>query len=458
MKFGRTLRERTLKEWRFYAVNYDALKKNIKASTQGSDSDSEYENKPSVSEDDFFRILEESKQKLSKFYHEKESWALDYILTLEERVQALRDSSSAPPSPSGGESAQTSTSSLSSSSSNDSIASNEPDNQCVGDKQTADLLSVRSPTGAMDFSAGSSSLTGFPGRKVSANCAWLKDEYRRVGKSQHFKNFIYAKKSLTTFDREIDLLLEFLFLNKTAFSKILKKFDKRTGSMLKEDKLAELRETHAFLDGEVLSELKDKVSRLIDEVNALKPTLPEGWEDRKVYTIGCFDLFHRGHQNVLRSLREFGYFIVAGIHDDESYFKLKNKYTIDNLETRMANVKPFVDQLYVIPSTDPLMYIKSMVSDQDIETGSCCYARGDDMLNFPGREWVESVMPVHFVPRTESCSSTLIRTIYHAEDEGLRAKAAFAKTRYDGKPVDEDGNVLKLSHAHSCPVGMNMKV
>lgn len=110
----------------------------------------------------------------------------------------------------------------------------------------------------------------------------------------------------------------------------------------------------------------------------------------------------------------------------------------------MKNVKPYVDQLYVIPSTDPLLYIKSMVSPQDIETGSCCYARGDDMLAFPGREWVESVMPVHFVPRTEACSSTLIRTIYHGENEELRKKAAFAKTRYDGKPIDENGNVLKF--------------
>ncbi len=167
-------------------------------------------------------------------------------------------------------------------------------------------------------------------------------------------------------------------------------------------------------------------------------------ESRKVYTIGCFDLFHRGHQNVLKSLREFGYFIVAGIHDDESYFQLKNKYTIDNLETRMANVKPFVDQIYVIPSTNPELYLKCMVSEQDIEAGSCCYARGDDMLNFPGREWVEKVMPVHFVPRTESCSSTLIRTIYHADDPEIRKKAAFANTRYDGKPIDGEGNVLKL--------------
>mmetsp|Transcript_39097 Transcript_39097/g.91036 ORF Transcript_39097/g.91036 Transcript_39097/m.91036 type:complete len:150 (-) Transcript_39097:110-559(-) len=144
------------------------------------------------------------------------------------------------------------------------------------------------------------------------------------------------------------------------------------------------------------------------------------------------------------SLREFGYFLVAGIHDDASYFKLKKKYPIDNLETRMKKVKPYVDQLFVIPSTDPLLYIKSVVSEQDIETGSCCYARGDDMLQFPSRDWVESAMPVYFVPRTEGCSSTLIRTIYHAEDEELRKKAAFAKTRYDGKPIDDEGNVLVL--------------
>lgn len=66
------------------------------------------------------------------------------------------------------------------------------------------------------------------------------------------------------------------------------------------------------------------------------------------------------------------------------------------------------------------------------------------MEQFPARQWVESVMPVHFVPRTEACSSTLLRTIYHAPDKSLRRKAAFAKTRYDGKPIDENGNVLTL--------------
>lgn len=243
---------------------------------------------------------------------------------------------------------------------------------------------------------------------------------------------------------ELDLLIEFLEINRTAFSKILKKFDKQRGSSLREDRLKQILGRNAFLNGEDLRKMKTMVEGLIEEVTSLKPRLPDGWENRKVYTIGCFDLFHRGHQNVLLSLREFGAYLIVGIHDDESYFKLKNKYTIDNLEARINNVKPFADQIYVIPSTDPLLYIKSMVSDQDVANGSCCYARGDDMLQFPSREWVETVMPVHFVPRTEGCSSTLIRTIYHSENKELRKQAAFAKTRYDGKPIDENGNLLKL--------------
>eukprot|EP00563_Minutocellus_polymorphus_P013275 CAMPEP_0181068124 /NCGR_PEP_ID=MMETSP1070-20121207/26249_1 /TAXON_ID=265543 /ORGANISM="Minutocellus polymorphus, Strain NH13" /LENGTH=435 /DNA_ID=CAMNT_0023148849 /DNA_START=193 /DNA_END=1500 /DNA_ORIENTATION=- len=431
MKFGKTLRDSIIQEWRFYSVDYKEMKKALKvntdeASDSGSDGYGEFVDSDGAEE--FFELYESSKDKLHRFYADKEAWAVDYMNTLEDRVEALRDTSSNPPSP-----------------------DQETENESESDGEEQEEPVASSPN-----SSATHTLTIPRGhkRRVSTNCAWLKDEYRRVGKSKHFQNYIYAVKSLCTFDRELDLLLEFLGLNKTAFGKILKKYDKRTGSAIRDEKLAELDETHSFLDGDVLSELKDRVTHLIDEAHALKPSLPEGWEERKVYTIGCFDLFHRGHQNVLVSLREFGYFIVAGIHDDESYFQLKNKYTVDNLETRMKNVKPFVDQLFVIPSTDPTPYLQAMTSEQDVETGSCCYARGDDMLQFPGRDWVESVMPVHFVPRTENCSSTLLRTIYHAEDKELRKKAAFAKTRYDGKPIDDDGNVLKLSHAASCPAHM----
>lgn len=415
MKFGKTLAERTLKEWRFYYVDYKDLKKSINNAKEQSLS-------PEESKGAFDAILDNSEKKLSKFYHDKLAWASGYIPTLEKRVEDLRESASLPGSPG-------SPSSVSLSSSTSVLS---------------DDFTTSSPTGIADNLQIRLDKLNMNGNDRDLDGAYLKEAYRQMGASKHFQDFIYAKKSLVTFERELDLLLEFLEINVTAFSKILKKFDKQTRTSLREKRLAEILERNAFLMGEDLNKMKATVLNLIEEVTSLKPRLPNGWENRKVYTIGCFDLFHRGHQNVLLSLREFGAYLVVGIHDDESYFKLKNKYTIDNLETRMNNVKPFADQIYVIPSTDPLIYIKNMVSDQDIANGSCCYARGDDMLNFPSREWVESVMPVHFVPRTEGCSSTLIRTIYHADSKELRQKAAFAKTRYDGKPIDEDGNVLKL--------------
>ena len=398
MKFGKQLASSQVHEWTVYYLKYKTLKKTIKQNSGEA----------------FDEELAKSTKTMARWYHDKEKWAVNYCKTLEKRVDDLRASAQQeePGSPS-------------------SLSSAEE-----GDMTTS------SPTGIADDLP--MRLQKFSQKDFDRDATYLKESFRKMGASQHFQDYIYAKKSLTTFQRELDLLIEFLDVNKTAFSKILKKFDKKTGNSIREERLAAILEENTFLNGEKLEQMRGTVNEMLEEVNSLKPNLPYGWDKRKVYTIGCFDLFHRGHQNVLLSLREFGAYIVCGIHDDESYFKLKNKYTIDNLETRMKNVKPFVDQIYVIPSTDPLLYIKSMVSDQDIANGSCCYARGDDMLNFPGREWVESVMPVHFVPRTEACSSTLIRTIYHADSAEIREKAAFAKTRYDGKPIDENGNVLKF--------------
>jgi len=421
MKFNKVLIKSILKEWRYYSVDYKAMKKNLKPCKDGQ----------SVNEQEFFRLYDDAKGRVAKFYQDREDWAVSYSSKLEELVVVLRESKVSTSSCLEKNADLITDSSVSGAVSLDSDSETDEENGEMHDNDSVSKGSMM----AMSIQETNKCVVDFSA---------LKEEYRRVGKSEHFHNYIYAKKSLSTFGRELDLLLEFLELNGTAFSKILKKFDKRTGSSVREEKLVELRKTHGFLDGTKLRQLKNRVTQLLQQTEDFKPTLPKGWANRKVYTIGCFDLFHRGHQNVLVALREFGYYIVAGIHDDESYYQLKNKYTIDNLETRMENVKPFVDQLFVIPSTMPDLYLKSMVSEQDILSGACCYARGDDMLQFPGRDWVESVMPVHFVPRTESCSSSLLRTIYHSEDPELAKKAAFAVTRYDGKPVDDNGNVLKI--------------
>ena len=312
MKFGKQLREKSQKEWVFYSVDYKDLKRCLNRAENDSDDTA------SAAAEAFFRLLDESERKLTKFYADKETWAKGYVHTLEERVAELRQvASSARTTPTASPSGSLSTSSVSSCEDDDGEnlePSLSASARSSDDSNNSSNALPESPTTAIvdvDMTAFSS-LT--KRQSFGTKQAWLKEEYRRMGSSKEFKAFIYAKKSLATFSRELALLLDFLELNKTAFGKILKKFDKRTGCSLREAKLAEIYARLPFLDGVELKVMKEHVDDLIDEVNALKPQLPEGWENRKVYTIGCFDLFHRGHQNVLLSLREFGYYVSPGLH------------------------------------------------------------------------------------------------------------------------------------------------
>ena len=171
MKFGKTLAERTLKEWRFYYVDYKELKKSLNKSKDESSSDEE-------AKTSFDEILATSEEKLSKFYHDKLAWATNYITTLEQRVDDLRESASEPGSPA----------SPSSMSSNGSFSDNMTTSSPTG---IADNLTIRLDKLSMNENG------------MSSDGAYLKEAYRKMGASKHFQSFIYAKKSLVTFQREI---------------------------------------------------------------------------------------------------------------------------------------------------------------------------------------------------------------------------------------------------------------
>lgn len=136
-------------------------------------------------------------------------------------------------------------------------------------------------------------------------------------------------------------------------------------------------------------------------------------EFERVYTIGCFDYFHDGHKKLLNKLRKLGNTVIVGIHDDTSLEKLKKLQPEQHqpLETRINSILPHIDQLYVIPSTDPSLYLKAMLHPYDTpNTG--CFIRGDDMQNFPGIEQVKNRISVRFLPYTQGVSSTQIRKKY----------------------------------------------
>jgi cytidyltransferase-like protein len=172
--------------------------------------------------------------------------------------------------------------------------------------------------------------------------------------------FLRAKKAVHDVGRELELLAEYLRLNDVGVYKIAKKWDKQTGSRAKDAYLAALHAPgarHAYLAGGEVSELARRCAAILAGVKSVEPQ-HKAWARTKVYTIGCFDLMHHGHSNLLVAMKQFGATLVVGIHDDESYLRLKGQLPIDSLDKRIAKLRPFADQVFVIPACDPTPYIQ----------------------------------------------------------------------------------------------------
>jgi hypothetical protein len=83
----------------------------------------------------------------------------------------------------------------------------------------------------------------------------------KVEVGQSFSSTKLLVNRIDNLSREIGLVLEFLALNATAFSKIIKKFDKRTGSSHRETKMKELKAQYPYLySGGELKECKNLCS------------------------------------------------------------------------------------------------------------------------------------------------------------------------------------------------------
>ena len=139
---------------------------------------------------------------------------------------------------------------------------------------------------------------------------------------------------------------------------------------------------------------------------------------KDIYTVGCFDHFHKGHSILLNKMKEHGTKLIVGIHDDASIEKLKklSPDEHDDIYKRMENVKMIADVVYIIPDTDPTECLRNIISKTANEKNSC-YIRGNDMPNFPGRDLVETIMPIIFLPYTQGISATMLRRLDKEQKE-----------------------------------------
>ncbi|CAG5118215.1 unnamed protein product [Candidula unifasciata] len=144
----------------------------------------------------------------------------------------------------------------------------------------------------------------------------------------------------------------------------------------------------------------------------------------RVYTVGCFDLFHYGHVQLLKQMRTFGKKVIVGVHDSRSIYQLKQKVPVDSTVTRMRNVKQYADEVFCVAGTDPSPFLDS-IFDKSNHKSSAIYIRGDDMPQFPARSLCESLMTVKFLPYTTGISSTKLR-------KDLFNSSYYSATLHDG--------------------------
>lgn len=130
-----------------------------------------------------------------------------------------------------------------------------------------------------------------------------------------------------------------------------------------------------------------------------------------VFTIGCFDMLHIGHEIFLTKLKNISNKLVVGIHDSKSISNIKNIniLNIQNYDIREKNVLLYADDVFLITGEDPTDDFKKYYENMKSDTDKICFIRADDNIEFPGKEYISKNMKIEYVNYTDTISSTLLR-------------------------------------------------
>ncbi|MBK3519497.1 adenylyltransferase/cytidyltransferase family protein [Carboxylicivirga marina] len=144
---------------------------------------------------------------------------------------------------------------------------------------------------------------------------------------------------------------------------------------------------------------KERYIQVNSNKNSLKFKVKQKAKYNRVYTSGCFDLFHYGHLNILKESKALCNHLVVGVSTDELIEKEKGKRPSIPFEERIRIVKAikYVDE--VIPQVDKNK--QKIVDMFDIEAITV----GDDWRGkFP-----KVSCAVEYFPYTPHVSSTILK-------------------------------------------------
>ncbi len=77
-----------------------------------------------------------------------------------------------------------------------------------------------------------------------------------------------------------------------------------------------------------------------------------GKKYKRMYTSGCFDIFHQGHLNILKCTKALCDYLIVGVSTDELIYKSKGRFPLIPFEERVSILESnkYVDE--VIPQVD----------------------------------------------------------------------------------------------------------
>lgn len=144
----------------------------------------------------------------------------------------------------------------------------------------------------------------------------------------------------------------------------------------------------------------DKINITVKSTTELELTyLPSKKKHPKMYTSGCFDVFHYGHLNILEKSKELCDYLIVGVSTDELILKEKGKVPTIPFEERIRIVKAIKSVDEVIPQIDKNK--QKIVDTYNIDAISV----GDDWKGrFPKTSCI-----VEYLPYTKSVSSTILK-------------------------------------------------
>lgn len=125
-----------------------------------------------------------------------------------------------------------------------------------------------------------------------------------------------------------------------------------------------------------------------------------------VFTNGCFDIIHRGHNTYLLQAAEFGNRLIVGVNSDHSVRRLKGSTRpIVDEQSRAFNLAchTYIDAVVLFDEDTPLNLIHSLKPDVLVKGGDYTFdtiVGAQDVIAYGGK--------VEIIPFLEGYSTTSI--------------------------------------------------